>query len=408
MIDRRRFLASATSMVGLSTMGAPFLTTFAATQPVTRVAIIGAGIIGASIAYNLSKRGCEVVVIEKHEPAAQASGNTFAWVNAAYANKPASYQYLRQRSLLEYHRLAEDVKIALRWSGSLEWFQSIDKERQLIREVKEFQSATGSPTWIIDAQRVAEVEPSLDVGGNWKLAYSTNDGAVDAPAATRALLDRATDYGAAMIMPATVTGLEERPDGIRIETDIDTFSADRVVVAAGVGTTGIAAMIGQRVDVSSRSTPGIIVTTEPMPLILNTVLYPPRVHLHQQSDGRFILGEKAGAPDTSMHRGVLRGRPNAYPDHDLALEHASRVLDAAARYVPELASAKVERIGIGWRPMPLDSLPLIGQAKKSRRVYFAAMHSGVSLAPIVGHLAAMEILDGVRVELLRDFRPERF
>jgi len=408
MIDRREFLISATSVTGLAAVGAPLLTTVAAAKTVNRVAVIGAGIVGASIAYNLSKRGCEVLVIEKHGPAAQASGNTFGWVNAAYANKPASYQLLRRHSLLEYHRLAADVNFPLRWSGSLEWFLSRDEEKQLIQNVKNFQSATGSPTWIIDADRAAEVEPNLVVGGDWKLAYSTNDGAVNAPAATRALLDRATEYGARMVIPATVVGLDDRPDGIRIATDVDTFSADVAIVAAGIGTTDIASLIGQNVDTSQRSTPGVIVTTAPMAPILNTVLYPPRVHVHQQSDGRVILGEKAGAPDTNEHRKFLQGRPNAYPERGLARRHAERILEAAGKYLPDLSSAKVERVGIGWRPMPKDGLPLIGHAKGSHRIYFAAMHSGVSLAPMVGHLAAMEILDHVRVELLRDFRPERF
>jgi glycine/D-amino acid oxidase-like deaminating enzyme len=408
MIDRREFLISATSVTGLAAVGAPLLTTVAAAKTVNRVAVIGAGIVGASIAYNLSKRGCEVLVIEQRAPAAQASGNTFGWVNAAYANTPASYQLLRQRSLLEYHRLAADVDIPLRWSGSLEWFLSKDKEKRLIQDVKNFQSATGSPTWIIDADRAREVEPNLDLGGDWKLAYSTNDGAVDAAAATRALLARATEFGARIVMPATVIGLDERPDGIRIDTNVDTFVFDLAIVAAGVGTTDIAAMIGQGVDASRRSTPGVIVTTEPMAPILNTVLYPPYVHVHQQNDGRVILGEKAGPPNTDQHRKFLDRRPNVYPEYGLALQHADRVLEAAGKYVPGLSAAKVERVGIGWRPMPTDGLPLIGYAKGTDRVYFAAMHSGVSLAPIVGHLAAMEVLDRVRVDLLRDFRPERF
>lgn len=408
MVNRREFLVSASSGAVLAAVNTPLVAAMAAVSTPKRVIVIGAGIVGASIAYNLVKRGCEVLVIEKRGPAAQASGNSFAWVNAGYPNQPASYLALRQFSLAEYHRLAADVDFPIRWNGSLYWLESADEQAKQIKDVANFQATTGSPTWVIDSARAAEIEPNLNPGGDWTLAYSTNDGAVDSEAATRALLDRAQQYGAHVVMPAKVVGVDERADEVRIRTDVDTFSADVVVVAAGVGTTDIAKLIGEDVNTSEQSTPGVIVTTRPMPAIVNTVLYAPRVHLHQQSDGRVILGEKAGPPATKEHRAFLQGRPNAYPDAALAHEHADQILATALEYVPELESAAVERVGIGWRPMSKDGLPLIGHAKHSRRFYFAAMHSGVSLAPAVGHLAAMEILDDVRVELLRDFRPERF
>jgi glycine/D-amino acid oxidase-like deaminating enzyme len=51
---------------------------------------------------------------------------------------------------------------------------------------------------------------------------------------------------------------------------------------------------------------------------------------------------------------------------------------------------------------------VVGRLASHQGIYLAAVHSGVTLAPIIGHLAAMEILDGVEVDLLADFRYERF
>ncbi len=96
------------------------------------------------------------------------------------------------------------------------------------------------------------------------------------------------------------------------------------------------------------------------------------------------------------------------PTTELANEHAARVIDAARRYISKISDAKTERVGVGWRPLPLDGLPVVGHPLSVPGIYLAAMHSGVTLAPIVGHLAAMEILDGVRVDLLADFRYEQF
>ncbi len=407
-MDRRRFLKSVSSAAGLAVAGLPARSVFAQTRTVNRVVVIGAGIIGSSIAYNLVKRGCEVVIVEKKLPAAQASGNNFGWINAAYSNTPASYLALRRRSLDEYRRLAEEVRIPVRWSGSLEWFQNETDEAQLVADVEASRAATDGATSIIDARAAAEIEPNLDVGGNWMLAHSTNDGAIDSGTTTQTLFDRSLAMGAQGALLAEVERLRERRRSVRVSTTIDNFNADLVVVAAGIGTAAIARMVDERVDSATLATPGLVVTTEPLPMMLNTVLYPPRVHIHQQSDGRVVIGEKIGAPESDAHRSSLNGRPNIFPNDELATPHALRILAMARQYVPKLADVRSADVGIGWRSMPPDGLPIVGHGSKAPNVYFATMHSGVSLAPIIGKLAAAEILDGLRVAALEGFRPGRF
>ena len=64
-------------------------------------------------------------------------------------------------------------------------------------------------------------------------------------------------------------------------------------------------------------------------------------------------------------------------------------------------------VTIGMRPMPADGKPVIGAVERVPHIYLAVMHSGVSLAGIIGRLAAMELVDEVRCGLLNDFRVER-
>ena len=407
-MDRRRFLKSVSSAAGLAVAGLPARSVFAQTRTVNRVVVIGAGIIGSSIAYNLVKRGCEVVIVEKGLPAAQASGHNFGWINAAYSNTPSNYLSLRQRSLDEYRSLAEEVQIPVRWTGSLEWFQNETDEARMVADVGAVRAATDGPTSIIDAQRAAEIEPDVDIGGDWKLAHSTNDGAIDSGAATQALFDRSLAMGAQGALLSEVERVRERRRSVRVSTTIDTFNADLVVVAAGIGSAAIARMLDERVDSATLATPGIVVTTEPLPMMLNSVLYPPRVHIHQQSDGRVIIGEKGGPPDGDEHRSTLSGRPNVFPNDEIATPPALRLLALARQYVPKLADVRSADVGIGWRPMPPDRLPIVGHGSNAPNVYFATMHSGISLAPIIGKLAAAEILDGLRVAALESFRPSRF
>jgi glycine/D-amino acid oxidase-like deaminating enzyme len=63
---------------------------------------------------------------------------------------------------------------------------------------------------------------------------------------------------------------------------------------------------------------------------------------------------------------------------------------------------------VGRRVLPQDELPIIGSPVTAPDIYLAAMHSGVTLGPLVGQLAAMEIVDGVKVDILKPYRLERF
>jgi glycine/D-amino acid oxidase-like deaminating enzyme len=411
-LDRRRFLHGITATAGL-TAASPYVRNAFAVEDVAdtgridSVAVIGAGIIGASIAYNLVKRGCEVVVIEQNAPASQASGNSFAWINASYFESLHSYYTLRTHSLNEYHRLAQDVEIPIRWGGSLEWYASDEQQIEVIEGVRRIQES-GAPTWMIDTQSASTIDPNVRIDDSRQIAWCNRDGAIDPAGTTRALLDRVVGYGGRVFHPATVTDITQQRDGVRVVTNVGAFEADMAVVAAGVGASEIARMIGLGVDPLRPARPGIIVTTEPMEPLLNTVAYTTGTHFHQRSDGRVIIGEKAGSPQTDEHLAFLTERPNSFPAPELANEHAARIIDLARRYVPQLADANVKRVGVGWRPLPRDGLPVVGHPEAAPGIYLAAMHSGVTLAPIIGHLAAMEILDGVRVNLLADFRYERF
>jgi len=76
--------------------------------------------------------------------------------------------------------------------------------------------------------------------------------------------------------------------------------------------------------------------------------------------------------------------------------------------LPVLGEATLEKVTLGHRPLPEDEFPVIGFVPKRRDVYITVMHSGVTLSPLVAHLAVLEILDGVEAEPLAPYRPARF
>ena len=408
MMDRRTFL-HALSAAGLSAVSLRSGRVSAPAGPpgdVNSVIVIGAGIVGASIAYNLSKRGCDVLILDKSGPAAQASGNSFAWINASWYDQPDSYFALRTASLNEYHRLSAELDFPLHWGGSLEWYHTEEARSEMAAGIERVQQL-GAPTWLIDKAQTAAIEPELNIVGDMDVAWCSRDGAIDPAATTKAMVDAVVDHGGRAIFPSEVTGIRKTGGKIEVSAGMFSFEADLIVVAAGTGANEVASMAGIDTDIVLPATPGIIVTTRAMPSLLNTISYTSDSHFHQLPNGRVIVGEKAGPPDTAEHAALIGDRPNAYPSDELARQHATRVLATAGKYVPELTNAEVASVGVGWRPLPVDGLPVVGHVPTDSQVYMASMHSGVTLAPIIGHLAAMEILDGVRVDALADFRIAR-
>ena len=370
-----------------------------------RVVVAGAGIIGAPIAYNLAKAGASVTIIDRQAPASHASRGTFAWINATWAKQPRHYHALNQDSVSDWGEWQASLGIPVRWGGSLEWFDGKARTERLAGQIDE-QAAWGEPARMVEASELIQLEPGLVIDPDVVAAYSPNDGAVDPVLATQTLLSAAGQLGAVVQYPSAITGVQITGGRLTaVETDTGVIPADRLVLATGADPDAPQRFAG--IDIPQRTTPGIIAITKPMPRLLNRVVAAPGVHMHQRDDGRIVLGEQDGAPDNEAHDARLKGRPNDFPSPVIARQHGARMMGIARQFVPGIAAAETESAVIGWRPLPLDGHPVIGSNPERPDVYLAIMHSGVSLAPIVGQLAAREIVDSVDVARLDEYRPDR-
>lgn len=398
-MDRRTLLklVAAVALAGCDTQGR--------TAKGLNIVIAGAGIIGASIAYHLAKAGADVTVIDKEGPATHASRGTFAWINATWAKQPQHYHSLNQDSVSNWRDLQRSLELPVRWGGSLEWFDNMDRQERLVGQIAE-QVEWNEPARMVEAAVVAELEPGLTFCPGALAAYSPNDGAVDPLVATHKLLAAAQELGGTLRFPCTLTDASFTGGRLKsIETSTGQMEADRLVLATGAAA-DLPMRIG-RIEIPQRSTPGIIAVTNPMPRIVNRVIAAPGIHMHQRDDGRIVLGEQDGAPQNQAHALRLDGRPNRFPTAVLGHQHARRMLAVAEKFVPGIAPAKIENVYIGWRPLPLDGHPVIGASPNRPDVYLAIMHSGVSLAPIVGQLAERELMQGLEVDRLEPYRPGR-
>jgi glycine/D-amino acid oxidase-like deaminating enzyme len=175
-----------------------------------------------------------------------------------------------------------------------------------------------------------------------------------------------------------------------IRTTQGDFELDCLVVAAGVDTARIASMVG--VEIPLVESPGVLAHTAPGEKILSRVVLSPGAHMKQKLDGRLVAGMGFGAA----------------PSKEATPQEGQKILDAGRPYLPGIGKLSLEKVTLGFRPLPKDGYPVIGFPEGATDLYFAVMHSGVTLAPIVGRLAALEILDGAEVELLAGFRHARF
>ncbi|MGA3240866.1 MAG: FAD-binding oxidoreductase [Bryobacteraceae bacterium] len=356
------------------------------------VIVAGAGIIGASIAYHLAKRGARVTLLEKEHPAAGTTKNSFAWLNAS-EKSPRSYYDLNLAGIAGWRRLELDLgaSLPIQWGGGVQWCKPEAQLPERMRQhVKERQS-WGYSIRLIDRDDLLRLIPSATPGEIGAANFADQEGTVDPIVAANALVSAAKSLGATVIYPCEVKDFHLAEGRVRaVITTQGSMEADYVVLATGNGATELAAKAGMHVPL--KESKGILAHTAPQPEVLRRVMMPPGADVKQNFDGRIVTGANFG--DTG----------DAQPTMELGRQY----LAAAARYFPQLRNATVEYMTLGYRVMPQDGHPIIGRSPKFPNFYVAALHSGMTCAPIVGQLAATEILDQVDVDLLQPYRAARF
>jgi glycine/D-amino acid oxidase-like deaminating enzyme len=350
-----------------------------------KIIVIGAGIVGASIAWHLARRGADVTIVAR-TPGGVATPNSFAWINASWGN-PEFYYRFRTQSMREWKRVAEELPgLPLDWCGGLCWDLPPD-------ELEAFAAEHGG--WGYGVRRVgrdecAVIEPELAQLPDFAL-HIAEEGAVEPVAAAKLMLADAQRYGATLLEDMDVKRLiTENGRIVGIETSGGPLMAERVVLAAGAATKDLAATAG--IDLPVESPPGLIVHSHPHRKLLNGLVIGMELHMRQTAEGRIIAGSDFGGSD-----------PGDEPQK--AADALFAKVRAMLRDADEL---ELDFFTVGYRPTPKDGFPIIGPCAQAQGLYLAVLHSGVTLAPLVGLMAADEILGEQRDSVLAPFRPSRF
>ena len=397
---RRDFVAAIAGLAAHGALASPA----ARAQPRLRVGVIGGGIIGASIALHLAERGARVTLFERAAPASGATQNSFGFLNVFDLDR--HYQSVRQKSVLAYRRLDTPLQLGITWGGYINWTGDA-AEARTVEDYAAMLDGTPDAVRRLDAEEFHRISPAISPGPIAAAFYSPLAGHIDPVWVTYRLLDRARILGTDLRYGAEILNFKTESGRLRaVESRDGLVPLDRVVIAAGIDTPRLLSLVG--LNLHLRHAPGILAHSVPIPE-LTKIVYdgPGGMEFKQMASGRIVGTDSLEAPDIPAHEEIRRHAVD-FPDATLRAAHGNRILHKIATVMPGAHATVLDRLTLGFRPMPTDGFPVVGTVPGFSDVYVAVTHSGVTLAPILGQYVSQEVLTGTRVADLAPYRPERF
>ncbi|MCV7228827.1 NAD(P)/FAD-dependent oxidoreductase [Mycolicibacterium komossense] len=334
------------------------------------ILVIGAGVVGASIAYHLARAGLRVTVLERHCAAGGVTGNSLAWVGLAKSSAEAYSDPFRRGAAEEFGRLQRDLAMpfGMRRGGAITW----EKTDAATREFYNAHRLLGHPLELLSAEEVLAREPRLRKIPTIA-AYASDDAGVDPAAFVMALLRRAQEHGAVVHSGHSVLSL--LTEGTRVSgvaTPYGPVYGSTTVLAAGAAIPELAASAGLVAEIES-SPCCLIRCSTPHPLV-NGILSTPDLELRQLDDTTLIAAEDVPLGFGGDARELAEPTLNAIRQQ---LSGGERV---------ELISAVV-----AGRPVPRGGRPLLGKPEGVSGLYLAAAHPAIILAGAVGARVARDL-----------------
>ncbi|KQL52881.1 glycine oxidase [Heyndrickxia shackletonii] len=355
------------------------------------VIIIGGGIIGSAIAYYVSKSGLDCIVLEKGElvsgTSSRCDGNILAIDKDPGFDSQMS---LKSQQLVDDLSRELDLPFEYRAPGSILVCESED-EMIAAKKWVDRQKEAGLPFRMLDRSDIRQESPYFaeDLLGGLECA---TDSTVNPYLLTYSLFDKAQKQGARIFIQTEVKNIIKR-EFFTIETTNGTFTAKKVVNAAGVWAPYIGEMVGVQVPIKPRKG-HIIVASRQQPVGLRKVME--FGYLISKFGGKRQVDketEKYGValvfePTESQNFLIGSSRQFAGYNTKVDMNVVRCIARRAIRFYPQMADMMVIRSYAGLRPWTEDHLPIVSHVEKVPGYYIAAGHEGdgISLAAVTGKL----------------------
>lgn len=361
-----------------------------------RVTVVGAGIVGYAIAYELATRGAQVRLVD---PRGSGQGATRASAGILAPHIEGHSEALLQIGVwgLDRYdsfvaRVAADAgrPIEYRRSGTLQVALG-DEEAGQLEQAARVLAMSGVPHTCLDGDAARRLEPSLAEAVRAGLLIPGH-GYVGVSTLMSALVEAARRHGTTL-STAKVNRIDLGGRSVMVETSEGTFASDAVVVAAGSWSGGIP--MSPAAPPPVRPVRGQLLHLRFPEPPLSRVIWGTAGYMVPWEDGSVLVGatvEEVGFDERVTVAGV------------------GRLLEVAVELLPAAQSATFGEARAGLRPATVDELPIVGRSSTMPGVYYATGHyrNGVLLAPLTAAIVADLVLDGRERDELALVRPDRF
>ncbi|HYE82895.1 MAG TPA: FAD-dependent oxidoreductase [Clostridia bacterium] len=367
--------------------------------------VIGGGIIGLSSAYYLLKSGKRVLLIEKEQFGAGASGACDDMI-LLQSKKPGISLELALESIEMYRTLSEELETDVEFEsrGGMILIENAE-QLAVMEEFAEQQRKYGLDVGIIDKDEVMKRQPHVRKG-IIASTYSNKDSQVNPLKVMRGYLRKSSGMGLVSIKGVALKEISPHRDFWRIDFENgETVETERIVNAAGAWAPQIGKMVG--VDIPIIPKKGQIAVTEQIPPIGETNVWSaeyivsklkPEMNMKkndiysrlgvgfafsQTTDGNYLIGST---------------RENAGFDRETNLTALNILVKQAVVFFPVMKNVNIIRSFAGLRPASEDGKPIIGEVENRKGFYIASGHEGdgIALAPITGKLIS-DMIGGTHI-----------
>jgi len=360
-----------------------------------RVIVIGAGIVGLSVAYELASRGASVRVFDGRSAGCGASRATAGILAPLIEGHSGALLKLGLRSLDLYdgfvERVGSDGGEAVEYcrTGSLQ-VACTSAEADELSNMSATLSRSGVEHELLDGAAARRREPALSEAVQAALELPLH-GYLNAFTFLRTL-ERAGAAHGVTVSQERIGGIEKHGEGLRLSGASEGAEADAVVIAAGAWSGDVAVAGGARLPV--HPVRGQLVHLRLPAPPASQVIWRTGCYLVPWRDGSVLVGatvEDVGFDENSTAAGIRQ------------------LLECGIEIVPGLGNASLVEVRVGLRPATVDELPVVGASSVVQGVFYAAGHyrSGVLLAPLTATLVADLVLEGREAPELDLVRPER-
>jgi sarcosine oxidase subunit beta len=373
------------------------------------VIIVGAGVMGASVAFHLTRLGVrDVLILEKSHIAAGASGKTGALLRQHYSNIPELT--LVHRSVQMFKNWPEIVGGTCGYDGSgliatvmqtgpddpnvARMYANVAKQRQV-----------GIKAEVVTAAQLQELQPFDDVSDIVCAGYESEGGAVDAVATVRSLITAAADFGARLREGVTVTGIRVAAGRVAgVETSDGPVDAPVVISCANTWSKPLLATAGVDVPITVMRVP-VAILERPPAMAAGHMAYVDTaagMFCRQWQPGQTLAGVA-----TAEHHSYVD--PDTY-DATVDAAYGAAAIAQIAKRMPPMRDARFVTGWAGLYDMSPDTHPILDRAPDVEGLWLLAGFSGAGFkkAPAIGECMAQWITGAQPTVDLTAFRLSRF